>query len=83
MELASASPGFHGFLGSPPHAHKRDPNGYHHPVNESTDRERIGRWARRESRRRAERQRLKKHGATIKRIYRDAVLKRLKERRKP
>jgi hypothetical protein len=52
-------------------------------VNEGTDRERIGRWARRESRRRADRQRLKKHGATIKRIYRDAILKRLKDRRKP
>jgi len=34
-------------------------------VNENTDRERGGRWARRERRRHAERQRLKKHGAPL------------------
>jgi hypothetical protein len=51
-------------------------------VSENTDRERGGRWARRERRLRAERQRLKKHGAAIRRVYRDAVLKRLKARKK-
>ena len=58
------------------------PNGYHHRVNENADRERSGRWQRRERRRLAERQRLKKHGAAIRRVYRDAILKRLKARRK-
>jgi hypothetical protein len=38
--------------------------------------ERSGRWLRREARRKAERERLKKHGASLRRVYLDAVRKR-------
>jgi hypothetical protein len=36
----------------------------------------TGRWARRELRRKAERERLKKHGGALRRVYLDAVRKR-------
>lgn len=49
-------------------------------MSENDGRGRSGRWQRR---RQAERQRQKKHGATIKRVYRDAILKRLKTGKKP
>jgi hypothetical protein len=39
-----------------------------------------GRWQRREKRRRSERERLQKHGAGLRRVYIDAVRKRLQER---
>jgi hypothetical protein len=39
---------------------------------------RSARWQRRELRRRSERERLKKHGASLRRIYADAVRKRAK-----
>jgi hypothetical protein len=51
-------------------------------VSEDSGSGRTGRWQRRDRRRRAERARLQKHGAAIKRVYRDAILKRLKSRRK-
>jgi hypothetical protein len=37
---------------------------------------RSGRWLRREVRRRQERERLRKHGASLRRVYLDAVRKR-------
>ena len=51
-------------------------------VSEQTQREEDGRWRRREQRRRSERQRLQKHGAALRRVYRDAVLKRLRGRKR-
>lgn len=39
---------------------------------------RSGRWVRREGRRTAERERLQKHGASLRRVYADAVRKRAK-----
>jgi hypothetical protein len=42
--------------------------------------ERIERWQRREARRRAERERIQKHGATVRRVYADAVRKRLQQK---
>jgi hypothetical protein len=50
-------------------------------VSEQTPRGTNGRWQRRENRRLAERRRLQKHGATLRRVYRDAVLKRLRARK--
>jgi hypothetical protein len=38
----------------------------------------AGRWQRRELRRRRERERLQKHGASLRRVYADAVRKRAK-----
>ena len=40
-----------------------------------------GRWQRRERRRRSERERLQKHGASLRRVYIDAVRKRIKARK--
>jgi hypothetical protein len=51
-------------------------------VSEDNGRGRSGRWQRRERREVAERRRIKKHGATIRRVYRDAILKRLKARKR-
>jgi hypothetical protein len=42
---------------------------------------RSGRWRRREKRRMSERQRLKKHGAGLRRVYIDAVRKRLQAKK--
>jgi hypothetical protein len=42
---------------------------------------RSGRWQRRERRQQSERNRLKKHGASLRRVYMDAVLKRMKARK--
>jgi len=39
---------------------------------------RSGRWVRREGRKRRERERVKKHGASLRRVYLDAVRKRAK-----
>lgn len=50
-------------------------------MSESNGRGRSGRWQRRERRRNAERKRQKQHGAAIKRVYRDAILKRLRAAR--
>jgi hypothetical protein len=44
--------------------------------DEDSGRDRTHRWRRRAERLRSERERMKKHGATIRRVYRDAVLKR-------
>jgi hypothetical protein len=44
--------------------------------DENTPEERRQRWTRRAERLRSERERIKKHGASIRRVYRDAVLKR-------
>jgi hypothetical protein len=38
------------------------------------------RWVRRETRRKAERERLRKHGASLRRVYLDAVRKRATKR---
>jgi hypothetical protein len=43
---------------------------------------RSGRWRRREQRRVSRRNRLEKHGAGLRRVYRDAVLKRLRAKRR-
>ena len=43
---------------------------------------RSGRWQRRDQRRRSEKERLQKHGAGLRRVYIDAVRKRLAERAK-
>jgi hypothetical protein len=61
------------------HPAKRDPR-YDRKVSERNDHERSNRWQRRERRKQAERRRIKKHGAALRRVYRDAVLKRLKRR---
>ena len=50
--------------------------------NERDETGKSGRWQRREKRRVAERARLQKHGATLRRVYSDAVRKRLEEQRK-
>ena len=42
-----------------------------------------GRWLRRETRRRRDRERVKKHGATLRKVYLDAVRKRAQERAGP
>jgi hypothetical protein len=54
---------------------------YDHTVSEQTPHGSGGRWQRRENRRHAERRRLQKHGATLRRVYRDAILKRLRARK--
>ncbi|HLG11102.1 MAG TPA: hypothetical protein VI876_05015 [Dehalococcoidia bacterium] len=51
-------------------------------MSEHTPRNEDGRWRRREQRRHAERQRLQKHGSSLRRVYRDAVLKRLRARKR-
>jgi len=51
-------------------------------VSENNGHGRPGRWQRREQRKRTERQRQQKHGAGLRRVYRDAILKRLKTRKK-
>jgi hypothetical protein len=50
--------------------------------NDETNAGRKGRWQRREQRRRNEKERLQKHGAGLRRVYVDAVKKRLDERAK-
>jgi len=40
------------------------------------------RWQRREARQQAERRRMTKHGASLRRVYRDAVLRRATSRRR-
>jgi hypothetical protein len=40
---------------------------------------RAGRWQRRDQRRRAERRRIKKHGAGLRRTYADAIRRRLRK----
>ena len=50
-------------------------------TNDQNEGAHSGRWQRREGRRRQERARLKKHAAGLRRIYLDAVRKRLEERR--
>jgi hypothetical protein len=47
-------------------------------TNEQPD---AGRWARREMRRRSARERIEKHGASLRRVYADAVRKRLRAKR--
>jgi hypothetical protein len=43
---------------------------------------RSGRWRRREKRRQTERQRLQKHGAGLRRVYIDAIKKRIADSKK-
>jgi hypothetical protein len=42
-----------------------------------------GRWQRRELRRRKEKERIQKHGATLRRVYADAVRKRARRKGMP
>jgi hypothetical protein len=50
-------------------------------MNERDDgADRPRRWQRREKRRRGERERIQKHGAGIKRVYPDAIRKRLRRK---
>jgi hypothetical protein len=44
--------------------------------------QRSGRWLRREARRKAERERLQKHGGALRRVYLDAVRKRAAGKKK-
>ena len=55
---------------------------YDDGVSEQTPRGENGHWRRREQRRVAERRRQQKHGAGLRRVYRDAILKRLRARKK-
>jgi hypothetical protein len=41
-----------------------------------------GRWQRREQRRESERSRLQKHGAGLRTVYRDAILKRMRDKKR-
>jgi hypothetical protein len=50
-------------------------------MNEAGEGGRSGRWLRREQRRRSQRQRLAKHGASLRRVYLDAVRKRLQKKK--
>ena len=45
-------------------------------MEERTDGGTAGRWLRRERRRKAQRERLQKHGASLKRVYAAAIRKR-------
>jgi hypothetical protein len=51
-------------------------------MSEQTPSDSQSRWKRRDQRRRAERERLQKHGAGLRRVYRDAILKRLRARKR-
>jgi hypothetical protein len=51
-------------------------------MSEAEGREPVRRWVRRESRRRAHRDRQQKHGASLRRVYADAIRKRRQEREK-
>lgn len=51
-------------------------------TNDAANEGRAGRWRRREQRRRSERSRLQKHGAGLRRVYIDAIRKRLQARRR-
>ena len=42
----------------------------------------LSRWQRRQARRTSERTRIKKHGASVRRVYIDALRKRLARRKK-
>ena len=49
--------------------------------NTESDRDRSSRWRRRQERREAERNRLQKHGAALRTVYRDAILKRMRAKK--
>ena len=49
---------------------------------DSDDGGRSGRWQRREKRRVSARSRLQKHGAGLRTAYRDAILKRLRDKKR-
>jgi hypothetical protein len=44
--------------------------------------DRAGRWQRRDQRRTNERERLQKHGAGLRTVYRDAILKRMRDKKR-
>ena len=48
--------------------------------NEPQDEGRTGRWQRREKRKKSERERIPKHGATLQRVYVNALTKRLRKK---
>ena len=50
-------------------------------TNDSADTGRSNRWQRREKRKKSERERIPKHGASLQRVYINAVHKRLKDKR--
>jgi len=47
----------------------------------SSSGDRSSRWKRRQERREAERNRLQKHGAALRTVYRDAILKRMRAKK--
>ncbi len=47
-------------------------------MSEGEEAGRSGRWLRRERRRKSERQRIAKHGQSLRRVYVDAVRRRIK-----
>jgi hypothetical protein len=51
-------------------------------TNRDEGTQRTGRWVRRELRRKAERERLQKHGGALRRVYLDAVRKRAAAKKK-
>jgi hypothetical protein len=51
-------------------------------ANEDARSGKSGRWTRREQRRVSKRSRLEKHGAGLRTVYRDAVLKRLRAKKR-
>jgi hypothetical protein len=48
--------------------------------NETLDEGRTGRWQRRDKRKKSARERMPKHGATLQRVYVNALTKRLRKR---
>ena len=44
--------------------------------------ERSSRWQRRDQRRTSDRNRLQKHGAGLRTVYRDAILKRMRDKKR-
>ena len=52
------------------------------PMAEVESTGRSERWQRRNERKLSERNRLQKHGASVKRVYRDAILKRLRDKKR-
>ena len=57
---------------------------YDFPVSESNrnGEGKSSRWQRRDQRRTSERSRLQKHGAALRTVYRDAILKRMRDKKR-
>jgi hypothetical protein len=65
---------------------KAQPTSYDAQVNEEPregrNDDRAGRWQRRDQRRTNERERLQKHAAGLRTVYRDAILKRMRDKKR-